>query len=233
MRRVSGTFNGTGAGIYICCGFLPDAVKIYNAEDSEAAVIRWNRNMRAAEMVEGVMQHGTGQAPTLYTAGTGIRPYVGGVLLTSTLQTSVVYGEGEYQRREQKDYRFAKEDADLVDINEWTLTTSGSRSGKFNTDVAAAALHIGEGSQIQIGNDARKEWFIIESVSAGAGKEDDEVVLNYAAQSGVIYAIRGMYDFSALPVGRVTPAGFYLAVTSDINVNDEMQCFEAEQWDND
>jgi len=233
MRKVSGTFNGTGAGVYICCGFLPDAVRIYGAEDAEAATLEWNRNMRAAEMVEGLIRHGTGQAPTLLTAGTGVRPYIGGDLLTSTLQTSVVYGEGVYQVRIQRDYRFADQDADSVDINEWTLDTAGSRSGKFNADVASTAVHIGEGSPIQIGDDQSKEWFIIESVTAGQGKSDDEVVLNYAAPSGTVYAIRGMYDFNALAVGRVTPAGFYLATTTDINVDGEMQCFEAEQWDND
>lgn len=230
MKMVSGAFNGTGAAVYLCLGFVPDWVRIYSSEDAEGAHLIWGRQFRAAESNNGSMRHGTGQAITLYTAGLGIEPYEGGDLLTSANQTSTGYGEGVYLGWDGTDYR---QDStygyiDAV-IDTWTLTTSGTRKGKFNDDVPASGSRIGEGSEITIretGSGITKKA-IIEAVAAGAGKSDDEVTLSRAIASGEILRISGMYSLAPIAVGKTTPAGFKLNVTTDINVDGEIQYFEA------
>lgn len=225
MKKIVGTLNGTGAALYVCLGFIPDYVRVISVEDAEAAELIWYRNFRAAEMVAGLMKH-NGEAPVLKTAGQAIEVYEGGDVLDSSLQTSVAYGEGVYLAYDQRDYRAADQDADLVDINAWSLQHAGNRTGKFNADVASDAVHIGEGSQICIDG----KWATILALTAGEGAGDNEVTLDRPLGSGEVQAIRGRFDFAPLAVGEVTPAGFKLSLTTDINVNDETQLIIAEQF---
>jgi hypothetical protein len=225
-KMISGTFNGTGAALYLCFGFVPDFVDIYASEDAELAHAHWNCGFTAAESVEGFIEHGGDQTTVLYTAGTGIRPYVGGDLMTTSNQTSVTYGSGVYLVKDDTDYRGTDLAAGALTIDTWTLDTSANRSGHFNEDVAGT--YIGEGSKIKIDN----RWYVIESVTGGAGGASDEVVLNYAAPSGEVQCITGMYEYIPLARGKVAPAGFYLAATTEINVSGQINMFVAGTYDN-
>lgn len=224
-KMISGTFNGTGAALYLCIGFIPDFVDIYAAEDAELAHAHWNKGFTAAESVEGFIDHGGAQATVLYTAGTGIRPYYGRELMTSTIQTSTTYGSGVYLVKDNRDYRSVDLASGDVTVDTWTLDTSGSRSGHFNEDVAGT--YIGEGSKIKIDN----RWYVIESVTGGTGEASDEVVLNYAAPSGEVQFITGMYDYVPLALNKVSPEGFYLAATTEINVSGQINMFVAGTYD--
>ena len=92
MKRVAGTFNGTAAALYACIGFVPDWVVLTNLEDADDAVYRWDRNMmRSADRVQGTSYVGADVQGAALTT-TGIEPYYGSDLMTSTNQTSVTYG---------------------------------------------------------------------------------------------------------------------------------------------
>ena len=228
MRQfISGTFNGTGTAVYICCGFVPDFVMVRNCEATDAFASIWSVNDRSAEQIDGQMI-GTagGLTLTVQTAGQGIQPYEGGDAMTSDNQTSTGYGEGVYlQFDDRKDYKGTDIIAGSAAINSWTLDTSGNRTGSFNNDVVGG--YIGEGSRICIDG----KWYVIEAVSAAAGEGDDEVTLSRAAATGDITAISGMYDMEPIALGKTTPAGFKCNNTT-LNVDDNMCYFEAGTYDN-
>lgn len=234
-KIIAGGFNGTGATLYICCGFLPDFVTVWNLDDPEEHLV-WSKYRSEAGNVEGITWE-VGAAPAIVelTAGAGVRQFYGGDVLTSSDVGTTTYGEGVYLKHRPRDYRYGVDKASygsggaLSDtIDTWTLDTSGSRSGHFNEDVDATGLYIGEGSPICI--DGR--WYIIESVSASAGEAADEVVLNYAAPSGQVQYIGGKYgEWVPMIAGEAARDGFVLARTTDINVNNERCYFEAGCYD--
>ena len=214
--KIGGTFNGTGAAAYLCIGFIPDFVEVRSVEDTDAAVVVWNKHFRSAEQDNGIVYHtASGIVPVLKTAGTGIEPYEGGDAMTTTNQTSVGNGEGIFLRRDAKDYKATDITSGSDAIDAWVLDTSGSRSGSFNNDVVGT--YIGEGSEICIDG----KWYVIEELAAGEGITNDEVVLSRAAASGVVECITNMYDYSPVPIGDVAPAGFKLNLDAIVNVNDE------------
>ena len=222
-KIVSGTFNGTGATVYICCGFIPDKVMLRNCEATTCLLARWSRHSRSAEQIAGVLE--TQGVSSALAVGAGIAPYRGGDALTSTIQTSVGYGEGVYLGFDKKDYRGLDIVSGSAAIDTWTLDTNGNRTGHFNNDVVGT--YIGEGSEICIDG----KWYVIEAVTAGQGVSADEVTLSEAVASGVVEHISGMYDLSPLAVGSLTPAGFYVK-SNTLNGNGELMLFEAELFDN-
>ena len=232
MKGISFTYNGTGAAVYLCVGFIPDRVEIYSVEDADMARAVWQRNFRAAEAVDGYQLNTYSGAGASYTAGQACREYRGGDLLTSANQTSTTYGEGVYLGFDEiKDYRFGARDAVSDDINAWTLDTAANRTGHFNEDVTGT--YIGEGSLVTIRETSTGNInkYLIEALTATQGEAANEVTLRYAAPSGDVLRISGMYDMKPLALASVTPAGIYLAATSVINVNDEIQVVNMIQFD--
>jgi len=241
MKSVTGTFNGTGAQVFICCGFVPDKVIVRAVGDADSASVVWTKNDRVAATIEGVVD--TDGATTLVSkaAGTGIAIYEGGDTLTALMQTSVAYGEGIYLERDKLDYRYGTDqmpgggDGDAVSdtIGVWTLDTSGNRTGHFNEDVTGG--FIGAGSRILLDNGnngkPKQKWAVIEALSAGQGEAADEVTLNRSVETGIVRVIKGKFDYKPIKVGALTPAGFVINLTALVNVNDEMQAFEAIQFD--
>jgi hypothetical protein len=222
-KKVSGSFNGTGATLYVCCGFVPDKVILRNTEATTCLVAKWNRHSRSAEQIAGVLE--TQGVSSALANGAGIGRYYGGDMLTSANQTSVTYGEGVYLGFDKKDYRGLDIVSGSAAIDTWTLDTNGNRTGHFNNDVVGT--YIGEGSEICIDG----KWYVIEAVTAGQGVSADEVTLSEAVASGVVEHISGMYDLSPLAVGSLTPAGFYVK-SNTLNGNGELMLFEAELFDN-
>jgi len=238
-KLVSGLFNGTGAANYVCIGFVPDFVKVIAVGDTAGANLEWNRNMRLAAEIEGILDTNgaTALAPEVITAG--ISPYYGGDLMTSTNQTSLANGEGVYLWRDSRDYRASSSalvgagDAVGGDpIAKFTMDTVANRTGHFNADVVGT--YIGAGSKIVIGG----REFIITVLTAGNGISADEVTISAplssapAVQAGVIGYISNKFDYAPVPIGKLTPAGFKLSMTTVVNVNDELQMFVAGTYDN-
>lgn len=222
MRLVGGRFNGTAAAVYVCCGFVPDFVRIWVSHTTGIGAI-WTKNMVSHDAVEGLVIDLDGGNDNFadYTAGEGIQPYYGGDTLTSTSAGTTTYGEGVYLKWDDKDYRMGDDDAVADDIDTWTLDTSATPTGHFNEDVTGT--YIGIGSQICIDG----LWYQITVLTATQGEGDDEVELNYAAPSGDIQYISGKYSMKPMVAKEITPAGFKISATTLINVNDEIQVFEA------
>jgi len=235
MKMVQGTFNGTGAAVYICCGFIPDYVRVQNLEDGiVGGFIQWRRGFRSAEVVEGIFDEADGTACVAKTAGQGIAPFEGSVLLTSSNQTSTAYGEGVYLGWDNEDYRknltYGYKTA-IIDT--WDLDTLGNRTGSFNSDIVASGSRIGEGSVITIKESMGQaiKQAVIEALAASQGVADDEVTLSRALKTGTVERITGMYSMAPIATGKVTPAGFLLSMTSLVNDDNEIQHFEAAKYD--
>ena len=234
MKKISGFFNGTGAVLYVGCGFLPDKVVVRNVVATTCLVAKWSRFSRSLAQIDGVLE--TQGVSAAVAAAAGIEPYVGGDVMTAANQTDVTYGGGIFiMRRLNEDYRgndpaFSDVSPGSPAIDTWTLDTLANRTGHFNNDVVGAM--IGAGSEICIGDGNGKSavWYTILALTAGQGITADEVTLDRAAPSGKVLAIKGKYDFSPVPIGSVCPAGFKI-INTTLNGNDQGMVFEAEQFD--
>lgn len=232
MRRIGGTFNGTGADVYLCIGFIPDWVKVWNLQGTQGISLEWNINMMSAiEVVEGLQFTGADVACAALTIGTGLLPYFGGVALTSTAAGTVTYGEGVYLKPDHNDYRYTDAnapsgigDASSADVTKWTLDTAGSYTGHFDNGVDMT--YIGVGSPIII--DGRKYTIVALTTDGSAA---NEVTLSHPAKSGEIQFIGGMYSYKPMVAGEVTKEGFKIANTT-VNVDGEQCAFEAGKYDN-
>lgn len=232
--RVAGTFNGTGAGLYLCLGFIPDWIHLMNLETSTDFELIWNRGMeRSGEFVEGMQVHTgtTYRQITAQTKGLGVAPYYGGTVLSTTAAGTTTYGEGVYLKPDNKDYRFVTADSphgvgDAVasTIDTWTLGSSTNYTGNFNADVTGT--YIGEGSRINING----RMYTIVALTAGQGISANEVTLSAPAASGVVQSISGKFSMAPMIAGEVTKDGVYIANTS-LNTNDALVMFEAGKYD--
>jgi hypothetical protein len=231
MRRVGGIFNGTGADLYLCIGFVPDWVTIWNNEGTQVIRLDWNWSMmRSSEIVEGIQFTGADVAAAALTKGAGVLPYYGGVTLTSTQAGTTTYGEGVYLKWDNYDYRKYSGndgnglgDAVAEDIVKWTLDTAASNTGHFNEDVNGT--YIGEGSNIIIDG----KMYTIVTISGG--ESSDEVLLSHSVKSGEVQFIGGMYSMKPMIAGETTPEGFVIKNTT-VNVNNAICSFEAGKYDN-
>lgn len=230
-----GRWNGTGADVWICCGFVPDEVYCVNLTDPCEEIL-WMKYMTVAAAVEGLAWHDVTTVGD-QAATEGIRPYEGGDTLTSTSAGTTTYGEGVYLKQDYRDYRYGTStnetgpggysgDAVANTIDTWTLDTSGNRSGHFNEDVTGT--YIGAGSEICIDG----LWYVITSLTATQGESDDEVVLNYPAPSGQVTFIGGKNGYKPMVAGDITPAGFKVEENTHLNANDQIVVFRAIKYDN-
>uniref|UniRef100_A0A6M3KH77 Uncharacterized protein n=1 Tax=viral metagenome TaxID=1070528 RepID=A0A6M3KH77_9ZZZZ len=229
--RTAGMFNGTGATVYLCIGFVPDYVTCHNLEGTQIIRLDWNRGMRrAAEVVDGVIYTAADVQAAACTVGTGISPYYGkGKVLTSDDVGTTTYAEGVYLKRDDWDYRYVSTekspgDGATVTIDTWTLDTASAFTGHFNGDVTGT--YIGEGSEIII--DGRR--YSILALTASQGVSADEVTLDMAAPSGVVEYIGGMYDYKPMVAGEVAKDGFKI-INTTLNVNNALIWFEAGTYD--
>lgn len=242
MKKIAKTFNGTGAEVKLCIGFIPDYVRIIALEDADIGMIEWYRSASALEVARGIHNVGSSgavQQDARTVSDGGIVVYRGGEILTSSMQTSTTYGEGVYLAAGgMTDLKADTSKGGVSVITDWNLDTSANRTGHFNADVLslAGSGRIGEGSKIVIRETTTNK--VIETFihtagngSGNAGGGADEVTLNESVKSGSVLYLGGMYDLEPLAVGSMTPAGVTLEMTSIVNVNDEMQLIYAEQYD--
>lgn len=230
--KVMGSYNGTGAAVYLCLGFIPNEFHVIAGEDGDLAEGFWKHSFRCAEIADGfTMVTGTTYRQiAALTKLNGIEPYVGGDVLTSSNQTSVAYAEGIYLGWDDTDYRANTSYGCLADtIDTWTLDTAGNCTGHFNEDVVSSGSRIGEGSSILIESTTgrKRYWSVVEAVTGGQGEAADEVTLSHAVPSGKVYFISGLYSLAPIALTNTTQAGVKINNTTLINVNDEIQCFDA------
>jgi hypothetical protein len=214
-----GTFNGTGAALYIGIGFIPDWVKVRNVEDGDLALLEWSIHMtRAAETTEGILTY-TGTTYRQEDARTdsdgGITIYRGGDKMTAASTAYLV--------KDNSDYRTS---STYGSITTWTLGNSTNRTGNFNLE--ADTTYVGEGSRIYI-EETVGHAFIYALTSNG--EQANEVTLSESVKSGTIHRITGMYDYKGAAKDVIIPAGFAILATSVINVSGELAYFEAGQYD--
>lgn len=221
MKVISGSFNGTGAALTICTGFVPDWVKLVNSENNTCPYIEWSNRMRSLSCEEGIL-YTPNAAPADLAQGEGIAPYYGGVLL-SAASTSILVIDPK------KDKRDANTSASP--IGTWSLTHAANHTGKFNA--AVNATYVGVGSRIAIKEtvSGNVEWAFI-TVSDGTGTSDNSIELSRAIASGEVVALHGMYDYVGASSGIITPQGFTMNTTTGFNVSGEMAMFEAGSYDN-
>jgi hypothetical protein len=240
---MSGSFNGTGADLWICCGFVPDWVHLWNLVATAPVEVVWNKQfMRTLACCEGFIftwdsTFGSSDAEQI-AIGAGIQPYFGGDTLVSGTGTlgvgTTTYGSTSavYLQVDPRDYRYTNDDSpfgvgDAAEstIDSWTSDVAASYSGNFGTTGAVTGTYIGVGSPICIDGN----WYVINTLTADGGDTGD-VVLNMAAASGEIQHIGGMYGMRSLLVGDVTPAGFMVG-NATLNASGNMVIFEAGQYD--
>jgi len=209
--KATGTFDGTGADLYLGIGFIPDWVKVYNLETATFPLNHWSKDMRSAEVAGGKTFNDTpGAAANASQVGIGV--FRGGNLIEAA---STVY----LVRDPLPDKRASGAGAE---IDKWTLDTAANRTGHWN-DVCNTT-YVGEGSRICIDG----KWYTVEALTSN-GEAADEVTLSEAApsRSGVINALHGMFDFIGASAGQVMPAGFFLDSTAEANIDDALCFFEA------
>jgi hypothetical protein len=165
-------------------------------------------------------------------AGSGIVPYEGG----DVVATTAAYGEGVYLKADKRNYRFDTSMGFATDPATWTLGSSANRTGNWGTaKVASGSVGVGSEVVIQEGasgaNGGKIKRAFVTAITSD-GEQANEVTLSRAIATGTILSISGKYVFSPMTAGEVTPAGFELDATSVLNVNDELQEFEAGCYDN-
>jgi len=224
-KRIGGRFHGKGAAVYVCIGFVPDFVRLWNVESNTPAWIEWNKNMAQVLCNEGIYRDTNGGALADLAQGEGIQTYYGGDILTATTQPSVVYGHADvnYIEADFTDYRYGSQDAVSEDITKWTLDSG--YTGHFNEDVTGT--YIAAGSEIIIDG----KMYHIMVLTAGQGEASAEVTLSHTGvPSGVVEYIGGAYGFHPVPVGNTTKAGFLINETT-MQASGQIIAFEAGQYD--
>lgn len=239
--KVQYTFQGTGADLYLCLGFIPDYVQVLNAELSTGTRWEWYRNAGCAEIVKGIELAAADVAfDALAIGDKGIKIYDGGDLMTATNQTALTYAGAVYVRPDGRDYRLISTDAinpgdgSGGSITTWTLGNSGNRTGNFNANVVGT--YVGEGSRIKI-RPSRYAAFpeydamMIASISANTGSAANSVTLDRAVPSGEVVRIGPMFDMIAVPRGEVTQPGILLEfLTSEMGVSGDTHIIVAEKF---
>jgi len=225
------TFNGTGAAVYLCVGVIPDRVAIRALEDGDMGLLLWNRSFREGGCAGGFLEN-TGTTyiqRAVVAAGAGVEPYEGGDILTTANQTSTGYGEGVYLGWDDADYK-----ADQVSGFQGICTDytkDSANAGHFNVDTVASGNKVGEGSEILVMSAGKLYCAVITALTAGQGISASEVTLSRTIPSGKVLKVGGMYDLAPLAVGKVTPAGIKLNMTTVVNVNDEIQSMDFDVYD--
>jgi len=220
MRVVRGTFQGTGAVLYLGIGFMPRSIKLRGLTDATDLyqTLEFEKEMRStAKGFEGLSLaltgdiHTKGLASDLATTA-GISLYRGGDAADGT-ETYLI-----------KDPHPNKVDKGVgAEITAWTSDVVASRSGHWN-DVCSLTYPdtVGLGSIINISG---KEY-VCTTVTSN-GEVAGEVILDVAAPSGNIGFLGGMYTYVQAPVGTIMPAGIKLSLLTVVNVNAELISFEA------
>jgi len=215
MKTVlNGVYYGTGATVYLCVGAIPDKVELVNlGNTTNPLILKWRKEfIKYSGSYGGIILDGAGTHTYLTT--TGIFPYEGGDMLTTTNQTNTTYGGGIYLGWDLQDYR--KNNSFGVAsgfINRWTQYSTNT--GKWNTPIVATGARIGIGSPIWIKEDlSGKVKKSVVTALTSTGASTNNVTLSRTITDGDIVYIGGMYSLAPISVGKITPAGIQIADTT-------------------
>lgn len=217
--KIGGTFNGTGATAYIGIGFIPDFVRLWNLEATNALIVEWNRNfVRSVEHSAGHLftdaPSSTSTEISRLTIGTGVSIFRGNVVAAAA-NTAYIVADNENHQLLAKT---------------WTLDTVANRTG--HSDVELSTTYVGEGSRIIIREaltQEPKECYITAMTSNGEAA--DEITLSEAVKSGDILYIGNMYTHIAAAAGVRIPQGFTVT-NNTVNASGNIIAFEAGLYDN-
>ncbi len=236
MKLLQGTFNPTAATFYLCLGAIPLDIEIIGLEGATPDIVKWSTSMQRDTLtIEGIMYPTGGGAIADFAIGEGIRPYYGGDLMTTAIQTSVTYGAGVYVHRDDKDYREYTNaaagiigDASTETITTWTLDAAGTFKGHFNGDVVGTYIAAGSMIRIQETASPRRVYDVgITALTGGQGSAASEVTLSYPVPTGEVRYIGGYSDYIPIPIGQTSTPGMRINLTSTPFVNDELCAFRA------
>ena len=233
MKRVSGTFNSTGVALYICLGFVPDWVKIWNLSDADKPRLEWSRHMRRlAATMEGLATYDISDMKTIDLAnGEGVAPFDPEF---SNVAVPLAAGSTVYLKEDNTDRK--------DDIRNWVLDTAGSRTGHFTNSAGSAAdLDVtycpdniaGPEVVIEQNSNGKKIRTYIVALT-NDGDADDEVTLADEVTAGKVLRIGGAYMWTGMSQDEVPSQGFMVNAnaTADINdTTDELHVFEAGTFD--
>ena len=236
MHILQGHFLAIAATHYLCLGAIPLDIKFWGLEGVDPETVEWNRAMiHDILTVEGIMRPEDGSAVVDYLFGTGVAPYEGGDLMTTSNQTNVTYGSGIYVKRDDKDYRHYTNaaagisgDASTETIDTWTLDTAATPTGHFNGDVVGT--YITKGSLIRIQETQvpnRVYEAAITAALSSSGAAANEVTLSRAVPNGKVTFIGGYAGYKPVPIGEVTEPGMKINLTTTPFVSGEMVAFRA------
>lgn len=221
MQTVRGTFQGTGAALKLCLGFIPSYFKMWNISDATNLyqILEWVQGFRStAKGFDGsqALITATGIAGSDLTAGAGVSVYEGG---------DTTDGTESYLGADAEPNKFDKGAGDPIDT--WTLDTVGNKTGHWNAVCSTTYPDaVGVGSIIKIDAGKGAESRVITALTSN-GEQADEVTLDVAIASGKITFLGGTYTFVQMASGLVAPKGLSIAETAAFNVDTEMVAFEA------
>lgn len=221
MLFASGTFDGTGATIYVGIGFKPKAVTLWNVTEASNFLQYgvWNTGMYGLAACQGgkkmVFDDDTAGDADSLAFGSGVSIYEGG---TVGLNTEVYL---------IKDPSPDKRNAGSTPITTWTLGSSSNKTGNVNAACTVTAPNIvGVGSTIYIdGGQGAKKYTIL--AFTNYGEAANYITLDVAAPSGTVTFLGGRFSYVQCPTSLIMPAGFALAADAALNADSEMMYFEA------
>ena len=230
--KIGGHFNGTSADCYVCLGFVPDFVTLWNIEGTQILRLDWNNMMsKDVHTLEGIQSRAATSEAVGLAVGTGIAPFVGGYMLDATMAGTTTYGEGVYLKRDDYDYRRVHNtppgvtgDSLINDVDTWTLDSG--YTGHFNATVTGT--YVGIGSRILI--DGR--WYTIQACTSPQLTATNVGLNITGVPSGKVTCITGKYGYKPMVAGEMVKSGFcFYDATNVINVNDQTIVFEAGMYD--
>jgi len=229
MRVVSGIYIGAGtSALYLGLGFIPDWVKIRNIDQSAQEALDWSRNdIRAATAAEGLLRTTIGADDTgltVLTEAAGIVPYYGG--------DKIATASANYQvpRNMESLFRGDMRVKKTVDVNAWTLDTSGSETGHFNAPVDTTYVGVGSLVKIKEASTGLIKTAAIVAIS-NDGDAANDITLNLNIASGTVEAISYMYSFCQAQAGTVMPQGIIINDATYVNVSSQKCKIEAGCYD--
>ena len=222
MKIVAGTFflASTSADTCICCGFIPDWVKVYSMNGNEE-LQHWSIHMmRHGDTVGGIDIDDAGAVGAV-AVDAGIKIHRGGHIVTAS-----EYSAAMYNIKDDLDYsKEANIGAAYDEINAWTLHSA--YTGHWNNP--CDTTYVGVGSRICIDG----LWYVVTALTSNGELTNEVTLSETGVASGTIECITNMYDYKAAVAGTVTPAGFYIDEGAEVlNATSEIAWFEAGSYDN-
>ena len=202
------TCKATNATLTVCCGFIPDFVKVTNLTDRTA--LEWSRKMVAVSGHRyGLAIAAAGTRAVTSAASDGVVAYAGGTLITSASTQYLVANDADQK---------AIDVASGSKVSSFTLGSAANKTGNFNVDVTGA--FIGVGSVMRLENDP--VVYTITALTAGQGSADNEVTLDASPGDGakVVTFISSMYEYTGAAANKRLPAGIEIGASATVNDTD-------------